>query len=250
EGQGLMEVKQLVEQKRAVERELGELKAQLEKAGFSSLSQMSKFDTLIQAQARELSHLRQRLREGRGVCNILTQHLGDTTKAFEELLRANDIDYYMGQSFRDQLAQSSALAQRVSAKISGRESHHVTPSVCPSIHHLIPQYPVLSQLSQHAMPQLATQTCRHAESDRTVISNSRFSTVFLSVGSDLMKEHLREVRSLRQRLEDSIQTNDRLRQQLEDRLARTATEKGNNTLQNTALPPLTPESCTFSWSSS
>uniref|UniRef100_A0A3B4VGT4 Uncharacterized protein n=1 Tax=Seriola dumerili TaxID=41447 RepID=A0A3B4VGT4_SERDU len=81
-----------------------------------------KFDTLIQAQARELSHLRQRLREGRGVCNILTQHLGDTTKAFEELLRANDIDYYMGQSFRDQLAQSSALAQRVSAKISGRES--------------------------------------------------------------------------------------------------------------------------------
>ena len=82
----------------------------------------SKFDTLIQTQARELSHLRQRLREGRGVCSILTQHLVDTTKAFEELLRANDIDYYMGQSFREQLAQGSALAQRVGAKISGRES--------------------------------------------------------------------------------------------------------------------------------
>ncbi|XP_071202429.1 myomegalin isoform X5 [Salvelinus alpinus] len=80
-----------------------------------------KFNTLIQAQARELSHLRQRMREGRGVCHILTQHLGDTTKAFEELLRANDIDYYMGQSFREQLAQSSALAQRVSTKISGRD---------------------------------------------------------------------------------------------------------------------------------
>ncbi|KAG9351132.1 hypothetical protein JZ751_025022 [Albula glossodonta] len=80
-----------------------------------------KFDSLIQAQARELSHLRQRMREGRGVCHILTQHLGDTTKAFEELLRANDIDYYMGQSFRDQLAQSSALSERVSAKISGRD---------------------------------------------------------------------------------------------------------------------------------
>ncbi|KAM7387802.1 hypothetical protein PAMP_024015 [Pampus punctatissimus] len=80
-----------------------------------------KFDSLIKSQARELSHLRQRLREGRGVCHILTQHLGDTTKAFEELLRANDIDYYMGQSFRDQLAQSSALAQRVNTKISGRD---------------------------------------------------------------------------------------------------------------------------------
>ncbi|XP_043989802.1 myomegalin-like isoform X2 [Gambusia affinis] len=80
-----------------------------------------KYNSLIQAQARELSHLRQRMREGQGVCHILTQHLGDTTKAFEELLRANDVDYYMGQSFREQLAQSSALAQRVLTKISGRQ---------------------------------------------------------------------------------------------------------------------------------
>ncbi|KAM4552804.1 myomegalin isoform 4-T4 [Odontesthes bonariensis] len=80
-----------------------------------------KYNSLIQAQARELSHLRQRMREGQGVCHILTQHLGDTTKGFEELLRANDIDYYMGQSFREQLAQSTALAQRVIIKISGRE---------------------------------------------------------------------------------------------------------------------------------
>ncbi|XP_027876206.1 myomegalin isoform X5 [Xiphophorus couchianus] len=80
-----------------------------------------KYNSLIQAQARELSHLRQRMREGQGVCHILTQHLGDTTKSFEELLRANDVDYYMGQSFREQLAQSSALAQRVLTKISGRE---------------------------------------------------------------------------------------------------------------------------------
>ncbi|XP_029310085.1 myomegalin isoform X3 [Cottoperca gobio] len=80
-----------------------------------------KYNTLIQAQARELSHLRQRMREGQGACHVLTQHLGDTTKAFEELLRANDIDYYMGQSFREHLAQNSALAQRVVAKISGRE---------------------------------------------------------------------------------------------------------------------------------
>lgn len=43
-------------------------------------------------------------------------------KAFEELLRANDIDYYMGQSFREQLAQNTALAQRVVTKISGRKN--------------------------------------------------------------------------------------------------------------------------------
>ncbi|XP_077579746.1 myomegalin-like isoform X2 [Stigmatopora nigra] len=79
-----------------------------------------KYNSLIQAQARELSHLRQKMREGEGVSHILTQHLGDTTKAFEELLRANDVDYYMGQSFREQLSQSTALAQRLLAKISGR----------------------------------------------------------------------------------------------------------------------------------
>ncbi|XP_057182795.1 myomegalin-like isoform X3 [Triplophysa rosa] len=79
-----------------------------------------KYNTLIQAQARELSHLRQRMREGRSICHILTHHLSDTTKAFEELLRANDIDYYMGQCFREQLSQSSSLAQRVSSKMSGR----------------------------------------------------------------------------------------------------------------------------------
>lgn len=86
---------------------------------FSCLNR--KYNTLIQAQARELSYLRQRMREGRSICHILTHHLSDTTKAFEELLRANDIDYYMGQSFREQLSQSSSLAQRVSSKMSGRE---------------------------------------------------------------------------------------------------------------------------------
>ncbi|XP_047188050.1 myomegalin-like isoform X4 [Scophthalmus maximus] len=105
------------------------LEAQLKSSGREGKSQEEgkcatwpgKYNNLIQAQARELSHLRQRMREGQGVCHILTQHLGDTTKAFEELLRANDIDYYMGQSFREQLAQSTALAQRVVTKISGRE---------------------------------------------------------------------------------------------------------------------------------
>ncbi|XP_023662239.2 myomegalin-like isoform X3 [Paramormyrops kingsleyae] len=80
-----------------------------------------KYGTLIQAQARELSHLRQRMREGCGICHALAQHLDDTTKAFEELLRGNDVDYYMGQSFREQLAGSQALASRVRAKISGRD---------------------------------------------------------------------------------------------------------------------------------
>uniref|UniRef100_A0A3B5Q5E2 Olduvai domain-containing protein n=1 Tax=Xiphophorus maculatus TaxID=8083 RepID=A0A3B5Q5E2_XIPMA len=91
----------------------------------ASLPLLRKYNSLIQAQARELSHLRQRMREGQGedFMFMVSYSLSNCLQAFEELLRANDVDYYMGQSFREQLAQSSALAQRVLTKISGRKKN-------------------------------------------------------------------------------------------------------------------------------
>ncbi|XP_009318973.1 PREDICTED: myomegalin-like [Pygoscelis adeliae] len=80
-----------------------------------------KYDSLIQAQARELSHLRQTLREGRGVSRSLAQHLHDALRSFEELLRGTDIDYYLGQGFREQLAQGRQLAERLSDKLGTRD---------------------------------------------------------------------------------------------------------------------------------
>lgn len=76
-----------------------------------------KYNSLIQAQARELSHLRQMLREGRGVSRSLAQHLRDALRSFEDLLRGTDIDYYLGQGFREQLAQGRQLAERLSDKL-------------------------------------------------------------------------------------------------------------------------------------
>ncbi|XP_067392471.1 myomegalin isoform X4 [Emydura macquarii macquarii] len=84
-----------------------------------------KYDSLIQAQARELSHLRQKMREGRGVCHLLAQHLRDTVKSFEELLRGTDIDYYMGQSFREHLAQGGQLVERLNSYLSSRDRSEV-----------------------------------------------------------------------------------------------------------------------------
>ncbi|XP_020558230.1 myomegalin isoform X5 [Oryzias latipes] len=336
---------------------VGALEDQLRKDGRQSdekrsLTWPGEFDTLIQAQARELSHLRQRLRDGRSVCSILTQHLGDTTKSFEELLRANDVDFYMGQSFREQLAQSSALAQRVATKISGRDlsedpektellairlskelqqkdkvieslrakltQHHRSDTPCSS-HALsditdqsdgisyvsdehgstneeldlgsdgaseplqeetqpssrictgfsTPQpkplqgFPFTHQQSADFLP-LPYQGLQPSPFSSAASSSSLDASLAMKAGAsllessalwgmahgtqtarvaadlssgssgyqsgashgDMMKEHLREIRSLRQRLEDSIQTNDRLRQQLEERLCRTAAEKG------------------------
>ncbi|XP_039544786.1 myomegalin-like isoform X3 [Pimephales promelas] len=271
-----------------------------------------KYNTLIQAQARELSHLRQKMREGRGICHILTQHLSDTTKAFEELLRANDIDYYMSQSFREQLSQSSSLAQRVSTKISGRdrseqrddkaghellalrlskelqhkdqiiESLHTqlqkrsdtpcsshapsettdqsdcisfvsdergstneelcsdsefAPETEPetkdgvfSAPHSLSSYQLAAHMpvSHHALgksegPSVQTDALWDMENMIQPIRGFNGSSYYQSgnsqSGVDVIEEHLREIRSLRQRLEDSIRTNERLRQQLQGRLS-------------------------------
>uniref|UniRef100_A0A3Q1EII1 Olduvai domain-containing protein n=1 Tax=Acanthochromis polyacanthus TaxID=80966 RepID=A0A3Q1EII1_9TELE len=289
-GRGLLsqraDVKQLEEAKKRLEVELEEVKSQLERDGYTSVAQMRKYNTLIQAQARELSHLRQRMREGQGVCHILTQHLGDTTKAFEELLRANDIDYYMGQSFREQLAQSTALAQRVVTKISGRKERlpitelQQKDKIIESLHTKLQQRPetpsschALSETTDHSdrtslvsdeyqtnedlelcsdldareyhEEHRLRQTGLGSEPDGIVAFNlsvcltsslSRVGEYYnilmyycLSLGVNLIEEHLREVRCLRQRLEESIRTNERLRQQLEEKLATTGlTPKSNS----------------------
>ncbi|XP_045907547.1 myomegalin-like [Micropterus dolomieu] len=171
-----------------------------------------KYNSLIQTQARELSHLRQRMREGQGVCHILTQHLGDTTKAFEELLRANDIDYYMGQSFREQLAQNTALAQRVVTKISGRdrsESHNdktghellalrlskelqQKDKIIESLHTKLQQRPETPS-SCHALSETTDQ------SDRTSLVSDEYRTnEDLELCSDLDAREYQEEHRLRQ----------------------------------------------------
>ncbi|EFB15604.1 hypothetical protein PANDA_020244, partial [Ailuropoda melanoleuca] len=108
---------------------VSQLEAQLPKTGVEgklaeelrSASWPGKYDSLIQDQARELSNLRQKMREGRGICYLLTQHAKDTVKSFEDLLRSNDIDYYLGQSFREQLAQGSQLTERLTSKLSTKD---------------------------------------------------------------------------------------------------------------------------------
>ncbi|XP_074174534.1 myomegalin isoform X9 [Rhinolophus sinicus] len=108
---------------------VSQLEAQLPKTGLEgklaeelrSASWPGKYDSLIQDQARELSYLRQKIREGRGICYLLMQHAKDTVKSFEDLLRSNDIDYYLGQSFREQLAQGSQLTERLTGKLSTKD---------------------------------------------------------------------------------------------------------------------------------
>ncbi|KFQ17682.1 Myomegalin, partial [Merops nubicus] len=58
---------------------------------------------------------------GRGASRSLAQHLRDALRSFEDLLRGTDIDYYLGQGFREQLAQGRQLAERLSDKLGTRD---------------------------------------------------------------------------------------------------------------------------------
>lgn len=60
--------------------------------------------------------------------------------------------------------------------------------------------------------------------------------MFRACLSDLLGEHLKELRVLRQRLEESIRTNDRLREQLEKRLAEVEKDPGTHVKWCFALP--------------
>nr|XP_048303450.1 myomegalin-like isoform X20 [Myodes glareolus] len=328
---------------------VSQLEAQLPKTGLDgklaeelrSASWPGKYDSLIQDQARELSYLRQKIREGRGICYLLTQHAKDTVKSFEDLLRSNDIDYYLGQSFREQLAQGGQLTERLTSKLSTKdhksekeaagleplalrlsrelqEKEKVievlqakldTRSLSPRSSHTLSdsqrsasstsflsdeiescsdmdvasEYthyeekkpsPGHSGVSMAPPASTATLLSNHPEASssrylnptqphsptRGIIELGRIpepsylggsgqwdmmrpqkgnisgdlsSGSSLSqlnskpTGADLLEEHLGEIRNLRQRLEESICVNDRLREQLQHRLSSTARESGS-----------------------
>ncbi|XP_057571618.1 myomegalin-like [Hippopotamus amphibius kiboko] len=108
---------QPLEKKGPTERGANEQKTQPEKAEFSSVSHSRKY-SLIQDQARELTHLREKMRIGKAVSSLLIQHVKNTVKTFEEFLSSNKIDHYMEQHFREQLAKGSQLAESLASKFN------------------------------------------------------------------------------------------------------------------------------------
>ncbi|XP_077623771.1 myomegalin isoform X3 [Crocuta crocuta] len=340
---------------------VSQLEAQLPKTGaegklaeeLRSASWPGKYDSLIQDQARELSYLRQKIREGRGICYLLTQHTKDTVKSFEDLLRSNDIDYYLGQSFREQLAQGSQLMERLTSKLSTKDhksekdqagleplalrlsrelqekekvievlqakldarsltpcsSHALSdPQRSPSTSSFLSDeleacsdMDVASEYTQYeekkpppghsgvstvhpvspaALPQshqveASSPHCLHPARPHSPLRGSTELGGILEpgylgsgsqwdvmrpqkgsgagdlssgssvgqltakpTGADLLEEHLGEIRNLRQRLEESICINDRLREQLEHRLSCAA--RGNGATSSFYSPSLEP----------
>ncbi|XP_053511838.1 neuroblastoma breakpoint family member 6-like protein [Artibeus jamaicensis] len=78
---------------------------------------LGRYEYLIQAQARELAHLKWQIQEGKGVCYLFTRHAKTTAKSFESLLGTTDLAYHQAQRFCEQLAQGSQLAESLASKL-------------------------------------------------------------------------------------------------------------------------------------
>ncbi|RVE65985.1 hypothetical protein OJAV_G00122060 [Oryzias javanicus] len=292
----------------------------------------ARLDSLVQSQARELSQLRQQIKESRRLGALHRQQLEELNKAFKELLHAGEVDCHMGEVVKEQLDKSltilgrlegrldkgespvdedvaalqlsrklakelqekNQLIQNLQSQIRGRSpsSHHSSHSdICLSDgtaascrssltaqghqHHAewtaVPSSLVggaseegmsghrdagrrvqglrrengrlqeqlrsseelnstlRSELNLHRS--IMAQTSSHhqdrdrvsepQEARRCDITSQRRGGADepRAMNPDLLAEHLQEIRALRQRLEESIRTNDRLREQLERRLA-------------------------------
>ncbi|XP_078498310.1 CDK5 regulatory subunit-associated protein 2 isoform X2 [Lissotriton helveticus] len=210
----------------------------------------SRYDSLVQSQARELSFQRQQIRDGHNMCIVYHDHLVNLIKAFEELLQASDVDYYVAEGFREQLNQSMQLLQTLEEKLCyGDEASEPEESgsvLYESVHGYeqdnsnadLPTYHLQQQMenevlipsSCHILSDIDNTDKIYAPSEHMEATLERDHELKLlspqRLSQELLMEHLQEIRILRHRLEDSIKTNDRLRQQLERQIAEAELDHG------------------------
>ncbi|XP_045922073.1 CDK5 regulatory subunit-associated protein 2 isoform X2 [Micropterus dolomieu] len=83
----------------------------------------ARLDSLVQSQARELSQLRQQIKESRRLGAQQRRQLEELSKAFKELLQAGEVDYYMGEVVKEQLDKSLGILDRLEGRLDKGESH-------------------------------------------------------------------------------------------------------------------------------
>ncbi|XP_069465990.1 CDK5 regulatory subunit-associated protein 2 isoform X2 [Ambystoma mexicanum] len=210
----------------------------------------SRYDSLVQSQARELSFQRQQIRDGHNMAMVYHDHLVNLIKAFEELLQASDVDYYVAEGFREQLNQSMQLLQTLEEKLCyGDDVSDPEGSVIYDLENGYQQgigNSILTtyHLNQQLESEVPVPSICHDMSDNESIEKSPAQSLELiqdalerehernilssqGLSQDLLMEHLQEIRILRHRLEDSIKTNDRLRHQLERQIAEAELDHGS-----------------------
>ncbi|KAM6316308.1 CDK5 regulatory subunit-associated protein 2 isoform 2-T2 [Podargus strigoides] len=201
----------------------------------------SKYDSLVHLQAQELSFQRQQIKEIRSGCVAYHQHLMSLIKAFEELLQASDVDYYVAEGFREQLNQSVLLFEKLERKFLYGESIGAEVTILYELaqrdnentttmyQQLKDESPVPSALQSLSDFDLSEKSSLGSPEHRHDLEGHQGTLALLPnrFAPELLMEHLQEIRILRQRLEYSIKTNERLRKQLERQVTDKELDQGS-----------------------
>ncbi|KFZ61822.1 CDK5 regulatory subunit-associated protein 2, partial [Antrostomus carolinensis] len=201
----------------------------------------SKYDSLVHSQAEELSFQHQRIKEIRSGCVAYHQHLTGLIKAFEELLQASDVDYYVAEGFREQLNQSVLLFEKLERKFLYGESIGTEVTILYELaqreneknttlyQQLKDESPVPSALQSLSDFDLSEKSSLGSLEHRHDLEGQHGTLALLpnKFPPELLMEHLQEIRILRQRLEYSIKTNERLRKQLERQVTDKELDQGS-----------------------
>nr|XP_020648995.1 CDK5 regulatory subunit-associated protein 2 [Pogona vitticeps] len=161
----------------------------------------------------------QKIRESHTLCVAYRQHLTNLIRAFEELLQASEVDYYVAEGFREQLNRSARLFEHLEEQcLYGGPVEDEAAQLGGLTRSL--SYSEISQKSSSLEPPGQDKAAARGGNETLPVTPSKLPP-------ELLMEHLHEIRMLRHQLEESIKTNDRLRKQLEQQVTDFARDQGS-----------------------
>uniref|UniRef100_A0A667H5I1 CDK5 regulatory subunit-associated protein 2 n=1 Tax=Lynx canadensis TaxID=61383 RepID=A0A667H5I1_LYNCA len=212
----------------------------------------SRYDSLVQSQARELSLQRQQIKDSHDICVIYRRHMNTVIKAFEELLQASDVDRYVAEGFQEQLNQCAELLEKLEKLFLDGKSVEVEMSTQDepterieednlTYQHILPESPEPS--ASHALSDcemsekssgLSRDQKQDSETGRTSVMANHFSqgsTNGLAYGSELHNSLTSEICFLRkqnQALNTMLAKGSRDKQKENEKLRESLSRKAAN----------------------
>ncbi|XP_037121007.1 CDK5 regulatory subunit-associated protein 2 isoform X2 [Syngnathus acus] len=114
---------------RATSGETDEAERKTSAKGRSRSTSPASLDSLVQSQARELSQLRQQLKESRRLAGLQRRQTAELRRAFQEMLRASPAEGYMNEVLKEQLDKSLRILDRLEGRLDKGETHRENEDV-------------------------------------------------------------------------------------------------------------------------
>nr|XP_027809503.1 neuroblastoma breakpoint family member 6-like protein [Marmota flaviventris] len=141
---------------------------------------LGKSDRLFQAQAQELTYLRQKIQEGRGVCYLFAQHVKNAVRSFESVLGSTGVTSYDGQRLCEQLTQGSKLPENLAAENHNKKDEDRQRLLALRFSREVPEEEANEVLEDSLDEQYLTPSshcdCQQPSSSNVILSNMQEAT--------------------------------------------------------------------------